>query len=283
LSTHGGTACSGAIRFGPMSFPFFKMEATANDFVVVYASDLPPEAGPSLALAVCDRRRGIGADGVLVIGPPDGDRAGSMTVWNADGSVAEMCGNGLRCVALRLREDGSNPESLRLGTGAGDVDATFTDRGVRVLLGTPRPADAPRIVETDHGAIRGLDVGMGNPHFVVFAEDAPPSDLRTWGPAVATHASFPDGTNVERLGVHGGGLSMRVWERGAGETMACGSGACAAFVAARVQGRVEGHTSDVRLRGGTLRIHWPGDGPVSLEGPARTVYTGAWPTSGARG
>jgi len=253
------------------------MEATANDFVVVYAADLPPGSGPELAVAVCDRRRGVGADGILVVGPPDADRAGAMTVWNADGSVAEMCGNGLRCVALRLREDGASGDSLRLATGAGDVDATFTDRGVRVVLGTPEPAAEPRIVETPHGAIRGLDVSIGNPHFVVFAEDAPPSDLALWGPAVATHESFPAGANVERLGVHGGGLTMRVWERGAGETMACGSGACAAFVAARVQGRTSDDEADVRLRGGTLRIRWSGDGPVSLEGPARTVFTGVWP------
>ena len=259
-----------------MSFPFHKMHGTANDFVVVYRSALPPDASPELAIAVCDRRRGVGADGILVIGDATDTTVGSMTVWNSDGSVASMCGNGLRCVAVRLREDrrwGEGPQ--RISTDSGDVEAQFTDRGVRVVLTTPS-IGAPRVVETTHGAIRGVDVDMGNPHFVVFEEDAPPSDLAVWGASLASHPSFPTGANVERVSVHPEHLDMRVWERGAGETLACGSGACAAFVAARTAGRIESDSVDVHLRGGVLRIEWPGDGPASLEGPAGTVYDGVW-------
>jgi diaminopimelate epimerase len=265
-----------------VSFRFHKMQGTGNDFVVVHRSALPPDAGPSLAVAVCDRHLGVGADGMLVIGPPQGDAVGSMTVWNADGSVAEMCGNGLRCVAIRLVEDGlwGSGDTQMLGTGSGDVQATLTQRGVRVSLGRPEPA-APRIVETPHGPVRGLKVRVGNPHFVVFAEDAPDQDLTVWGASIETHAGFPEGTNVERVEVlDDGTLRMRVWERGVGETQACGSGACAAFVAARATGRTKTDEADVRLSGGVLRIRWPGDGDVSLEGPARTVFEGVWPHRG---
>ena len=261
-----------------MGFRFHKMEGTGNDFVVVYRSALPPEASPDLARALCDRHTGVGADGVLVVGEPDDRRVGSMTVWNADGSVAEMCGNGLRCVAVRLLEDGAwaSGTSRLLGTGAGDVVATRTDRGIRVDLGRPRPAASPRAVTTVDGTVLGVDVDMGNPHFVVFSDDAPATDLTVWGPHLATHHSFTEGTNVEHVAVHAGALRMRVWERGVGETLACGSGACAAFVAARVTGRLASEAADVHLPGGVLRVHWV-DENVSLEGPARTVFEGVWP------
>ncbi len=265
-----------------MSFPFHKMEGTGNDFVVVYASDLPTSAGPEAAVAICDRRRGVGADGVLVVGPPDAERVGSMTVWNADGSVAEMCGNGLRCVALRLVEDGAwtGGGSRVLGTGAGEVRATLTDLGVRVTLGTPRLGPT-RTLSTPWGPVTGQEVGMGNPHFVVFADDAAGADLRVWGPELSADPVFPDGTNVEHVEVlDRATLRMRVWERGAGETEACGSGACAAVVAARLQGRIDSDVVDVHLSGGALRIRWSGEGPTSLEGPARTVFVGQWPDPG---
>lgn len=265
-----------------MGFRFHKMEGTANDFVVVHRSDLPPGAGPMLARAVCDRRRGIGADGILVVEPAGDATVGGMTVWNADGSVAEMCGNGLRCVVVRLAEDGLWPGgSAALSTGAGPVRAELTERGVRVALGVPRAASDTRSIDTPHGAVVGLDVDLGNPHFVVFAEDAPDADLRTWGPFLGRHPAFPNGTNVERIEVEGDHLRMRVWERGSGETAACGSGACASVVAARRLGRLEALEADVLLPGGTLRVGWDGHGAVTLEGPARTVFSGLWPHGGA--
>lgn len=274
----------------PSPVPFHKMEGTANDFVVVLRRDLPPGAGPADAVTLCDRRRGVGADGVLVVGLPgdadwSGDAVASMTVWNSDGSTAEMCGNGLRCVALRLVEDGYWPgdaESARIATATGEVLAQRAPRGFRVSLGAPAP-QAARSIETVAGSLPGTPVSMGNPHFIVFADDpALPAlpDLVGWGPEVAVHPAFPEGTNVEWIVVDGPDrLTMRVWERGAGETQACGSGACAAVVAARLSGRVSSDSVDVALPGGVLTIRWGGDpgAPVSLEGPARTVFTGETP------
>ncbi len=247
------------------------MHGAGNDFVVVYRTDLPPSAGPSDAVAICDRRTGVGADGVLVVG----DDPPSMEVWNADGSVAEMCGNGLRCVVRRLVEDGRWPGGGdgAVQTGAGPVHAELAGGDeVKVGIAVPRLIDGDPV---DVDGVRGHRVDLGNPHFVVFTDD----DLMTFGPRLEAHPAFPDRTNVEQVTVRpDGALQMRVWERGVGETPACGSGACAAAVAAAATSRVSGRVIDVWNPGGRLRVHLPGfdGGQVELQGPAVTVFRGRW-------
>jgi len=248
------------------------MHGAGNDFVVLYRSALPPHASPADAIALCDRRTGIGADGVLVVGR---DPA-SMEVWNADGSVAQMCGNGLRCVVRRLVEDGHWQDGSSVRTGAGEVSAELVGDEVKVGIAVPRMLDSEPL-EVD--GVLGHRVDLGNPHFVVFTD----ADLLSFGPRLETHSRFPDRTNVEQVTVEAdGSLRMRVWERGVGETQACGSGACAAAVAARLTGRVHGTVIDVGLPGGRLRVHFPDadDAPVQLQGPAVTVYRGHWRMQG---
>lgn len=261
-----------------MSTPFWKMEGCANDFIVVYARDLPAGAGPCWAVPLCDRQLGVGADGVLVIGDSD-EALASMTVWNADGSIAQMCGNGLRCVTRRLAEDGVMTGSeARIATGAGSLPVRIEGQMIAVQMGRPLPGGAREVGPK----IRGFDVSMGNPHFVVFADDQELPDLLDWAPAVEVLPEFPERTNVEWVVQEGPDrFVVRVWERGVGETMACGTGACAVGVAARITGRTAANTLDVVLPGGTLRVHWSGDASeaVTLEGPARTVFRGDWPTA----
>ena len=263
-----------------MGFPFFKMEGCSNDFVVVYARDLPEGAGPSWAAEICDRRRGIGADGVLVVGTeglPDGVLA-SMTVWNADGSIPEMCGNGLRCVVRRLLEDGAmSGLDARITTGAGVLPVRRMGDEVAVDMGRPVLGGTRSVL-----GVEGTDVSMGNPHFVVFAESNEGlPDLTAWGPGIEADPSFPNRTNVEWATVEAPGtIRLRVWERGVGETPACGTGACAAAVAAIHTGRTRADNIDVHLPGGRLALHWPGPGhPITMIGPARTVFAGRWSTS----
>lgn len=267
-----------------MGLPFHKMEAAGNDFVVVYRADLPPDASPDLAIALCDRHYGVGADGVLVVGvdddvqPPElrGRAPLSMEVWNADGSVSEMCGNGLRCVVRRALEDGRwSGEAGVMASGKGLVPFRIVGEEIRTTLGSvtlgPR-----RSVELGGRSIPGQEASVGNPHFVVFADevgDAAGSFLE-WAPALERHGSFPNRTNVELVTMTQDGLRMRVWERGVGETLACGSGACAAAVVARGRGRAG---DDVRVAppGGVLSVFWDG-ASVDLQGPARTVFQGVW-------
>lgn len=280
--------------------PFNKMEGCGNDFVVVYRQALPPGAGPSLAPILCDRSTGIGADGVLVVdlGPSltAADKAegaiARMTVWNADGSIAEMCGNGLRCVVRRLAEDAhfstrSNlaSGSSKIQTGAGLMPVKLVGNDIQVAAGRPHLPDgaALRTVSWQGHTLHGLVVSMGNPHFVLFDSDLPGGlpDLTIWGRGVEVDFAFPKRTNVEWVRLDAAvsqRLRMRVWERGVGETQACGSGACAAAVAARVLGYSQDGTIEVVLPGGVLQVDWSGrEGDLAyIKGPATTVFAGQW-------
>jgi diaminopimelate epimerase len=282
------------------SLPFTKMEGCGNDFVVVYRHALPPGAGPSLAPILCDRSTGVGADGMLVVdfGPSlaDTDKAegalARMTVWNADGSIAEMCGNGLRCVVRRLAEDvhlGAGPAlasgSAKIQTGAGLMPVKLLGDTIQVAAGRPQlpEEETVRTVVWEGHTLRGLVVSMGNPHFVLFDSDLPDGlpDLTTWGPDVEIDAAFPERTNVEWVRLDKDvpqRLQMRVWERGVGETQACGSGACASAVAARVLGYCQDGTIEVALPGGVLQVDWSGrEGDLAyIKGPATTVFAGQW-------
>ncbi len=282
------------------SLPFTKMEGCGNDFVVVYRHALPPGAGPGLAAALCDRSTGVGADGVLVVdfGPSltGADRAAGalarMTVWNADGSIAEMCGNGLRCVVRRLAEDvelGAGPDlassSVKIQTGAGLMPVQLIGDDIQVAVGRPQlpEGEALRTITWQGHSLRGLVVSMGNPHFVLFDRALPAGlpDLTTWGPEVETDSAFPERTNVEWVRLDEDvpqRLHMRVWERGVGETQACGSGACASAVAARVLGYGQDGTIEVVLPGGVLQVDWSGreSDLAYIKGPATTVFAGQW-------
>lgn len=272
--------------------PFAKMEGCGNDFVVVYRHHLPESASPALATSLCDRHRGVGADGVLVIEHgPSLSQADSklgalarMLVWNSDGSVAEMCGNGLRCVVRRLAEDGFLPEDEALiVTGAGTMPVSLIDDDIRVAAGRPEAPEGnqPRVQDWRGLRLSGHSVSMGNPHFVLFAQDQPANlpDLLVWGPDLEVAPEFPNRTNVEWVRIDAtdpGEITMRVWERGVGETQACGSGACAVSVAARLQGRVAEGPVTIHLPGGSLRVDWSGRlGDLAhITGPARTVFRG---------
>ena len=283
-----------------MSFAFWKVHGSGNDFVLVDGRR-SAEDWAALAPPLCDRHYGVGADGVLVMASSSIAPV-RMRMYNPDGSEAEMCGNGLRCFARHMVEQEgmvSLDGELAIETGAGVLSARFRHAGghvqaVRIAMGEPvfDPARIPVGVEGP-GPLQDLPLraaeedlrltclSMGNPHAVQFTET--PVDayaLERVGPQVERHALFPQRTNFAIVNVlapdH---LRVRVWERGAGLTLACGTGACAALVAARLHERAATRAT-VSLPGGDLVIEWDGAGPVFLEGPAVTVYEGTWLTDG---
>jgi diaminopimelate epimerase len=280
---------------------FAKMHGIGNDFVVVdgFAGRIPAEAG-ALARRVCDRHTGIGADGLLVILPPDAGVEADlrMRVWNADGGESEMCGNGIRCVC-KLAHDrglcGKNP--MRIQTGRGVLDLRWEAgrdglvESVTVAMGEPR-RDAPARPDLDWPNVPlagdwrracGLEPGltcvsMGNPHAVFFCREVDAVPLETVGPFLENHPAFPNRTNVHFVQVWGPGeAKIRTWERGSGITRACGTGASAACVAGVLTGRT-GRVLRAHLPGGDLDLEWSEkDGQVRMTGPAVLVYEGEWP------
>ncbi len=248
---------------------FVKMQGLGNDFVVV-AGPLAVDAGD--VAAWCDRRRGIGADGVLVATRHNGGAA--MEYWNADGSPAEMCGNGLRCVARYAhdREWAAGP-SFVIETSAGERPVTITGEGmVRALIGSPGDGG---VAPFDIAGFHVEPLSMGNPHAVIVVDDCYATPVDGVGPLVEGDPAFPERTNVEFLSVVGRNhLALRVWERGVGETLACGSGAAAATVIAHRKG-LTGPKVTVDLLGGQLQVEVAEDG-VWIEGPAEYVYEGRW-------
>jgi diaminopimelate epimerase len=285
-----------------MALPFTKVEGIGNDFLVVDLRPGRPGAragGPSIedpaaVRAVCDRHFGVGADGVLAVLPSETADA-RMRVLNADGSEAEMCGNGIRCVAKVLHDSDAELRrpGLRIETGAGVLDCEIAARQglaeeVTVEMGRPRltrdeiplaPSGTGRAlretISVADRTFRFTGVSMGNPHAVIFGEDG---DLRrlaeTFGPALEVADRFPRRTNVEFARVRGGEIDLVVWERGCGITLACGTGACATVVAACLEERLApGRPTAVHLPGGTLVITVADDySGVRMRGPARTVF-----------
>lgn len=242
------------------------MEGLGNDFVVIDGPAAPSAEEISIW---CDRRHGIGADGVLEVTSIDSSRVG-MRYWNADGGAADMCGNGLRCVARFAADRGwVDVDSFTVETAVGPRPVTLNDdRSVRVLLGVPSGGDE---VTLDGVAVYTVD--MGNPHAIAWVTDTAAAPVDTIGPRIGTAELFPDGTNVGFANVTGRDeIDLRVWERGVGETLACGTGAAAAAYLAHRQGRV-GSTVTVQLRGGSLRVDLTKAG-AWIEGPANTVYRG---------
>ncbi len=270
---------------------FAKWHGLGNDFILVDLTRPLPgvpirtEAWRQLAPRLCDRHLGIGADGVLLLkAAPEADF--EMIVVNADGSVAEMCGNGLRCVARFWGDRAGARHPQRVLTGAGiRLPELLADGRVRVDMGPPRlaPGDVPISgVAGPHAIDIRLDppglavacVSMGNPHAVTFVSDLDRFDFDSLGRLVSTHERFPEGANAgfaQILGRHE--LKLAVWERGVGPTLACGTGACAAAVAGIVTDRVASPLI-VHLAGGDLEVEWMPGRSVFMTGPAEPVFEG---------
>jgi len=271
--------------------PFTKMHGIGNDYVYIDGFAYSIADPPALARRVSPRNTGIGSDGLIIIQPSDSADC-RMEMYNADGSRGKMCGNGIRCVAKYAYEHGltrANP--MRVETDAGikeivlqldgeTVREATVDMGEPILDGPSIPIAAEgRVVdgelEVDGERRRVTCVSMGNPHCVLFVDEVAGLDLPAIGPAFETHPFFPDGVNTEFVRVDGPtSLTMRVWERGSGETAACGTGACAVLVAAVLNGHSE-RAATVHLNGGDLRIEWrESDDHVLMTGAAEEVFSG---------
>ena len=277
------------------SIRFTKMHGVGNDYVHVNLFEERVPAPASLAVAVSDRHFGVGADGLILVGPSDSADV-SMRIFNADGSEAEMCGNGVRCVAKYARERGlAQGDEVRVETKAGvKLVRVFLENGkvvrARVDMGEPRllrgeiPMAGPtdeRCVDAPLGA-NGKEysvtcVSMGNPHCVIFVPDVSAVVLEKAGPAVERHEAFPERTNVHFVQVISESeVRMRTWERGSGVTLACGTGASAVCVAGAVTGRT-GRKIIAHLPGGDLGLEWADNDHVFMAGPVTEVFTGEWP------
>ncbi|MDE2293844.1 MAG: diaminopimelate epimerase [Gammaproteobacteria bacterium] len=275
-----------------MRLDFWKMQGLGNDFLVfdAPAGFLGRPMDAALLRRLADRHTGIGFDQALMLEPPR-DPATSVyyRIFNADGGEVEQCGNGARCVAaLQYARNPAIGRALALGSPGGTVRARIAEDGrVSVEIGIPNfdPRSLPmdgsgetplvpiRIGERE---VRLGVVSVGNPHAVVYVEDIDAAPVATLGPAIEGHPAFPRRVNVGFLQIHDRAhVSLRVFERGVGETLACGTGACAAVAVGRRHGRLDAEV-DVDLRGGRAHVRWPGDGESAwLTGPATVVFTGS--------
>jgi diaminopimelate epimerase len=282
---------------------FIKMQGAGNDFVLL-ESENGQHNWPRLAMAICDRHYGIGADGLLVLLPSD-KADFRMRIFNADGSESNVCGNGLRCIVKHYIDgmpDDTAVKDIMVETGAGIRRARIRHTNgkiAQIQTGMGRPGigrdnipvtpenkaeDASDIISAMGYSLNiagaELDLflmSMGNPHAIYFLRNAIDNfPLSKLGPQVEHHKAFPSGVNFEIAYVRDRGLiEARVWERGVGETLACGSGACAISAAAQLLGYVDSQV-DVKLPGGILNVEWDGTGEVFLSGPAETVFIGDW-------
>jgi diaminopimelate epimerase len=263
-----------------MAQRFHKMHGLGNDFVVFDARENAIEITPARAQAIADRHTGVGCDQLILIEPSTVADA-RMRIWNADGSEVESCGNASRCVAMLL-DDGATIETL-----GGILDATVTAGGASVDMGKPRfeweavPLAYPMDTSALPLAWDGLEpiappmaLSVGNPHVIFFVPDADAIDLEAVGKPVEHDAVFPERVNVNVATIENRSrIRLRVWERGAGATLACGTGACATAVAAIRSGRVDNGVT-VRLPGGELVIEWQSGGTIRMTGPATHVFSG---------
>jgi diaminopimelate epimerase len=272
-----------------MNLAFTKMHGLGNDFIVIDCRDeaVGRQLGAigELSKRLCHRRFGIGADQVLLL-DNSGKADFGMRIFNADGSEVEMCGNGIRCFAKYIWDRGlSSREVLDVETAAGIIRPERSDDLVRVDMGEP-VLDGRRIPVDHDGPVKDFPlkilgtefkitcVSMGNPHAVVVVDDVSHFDVAKYGPLIERDGFFPKRTNVEFIQVTDRGrMRMRVWERGAGETMACGTGASAAVVAASLKGLADRRVTVV-LNGGELVIEWKDDNHVYMTGPAVEVFEG---------
>ncbi len=278
------------------SIPFIKMHGTGNDYVYVDAIKHAISNPSALAETMSHRRFGVGGDGLILIkSHPGAD--GEMDMYNADGSRSEMCGNGLRCVAKYLHDHyHRGKDVLKLMTGAGWREARIVardhkglatsiqiDMGKPILAGLqiPTTLDLPEVFEQKLKAgdreFSFSSVSMGNPHCVIFVDDIASFPVETYGPLIENHGLFPRRVNVEFVQVlNREEVKQRTWERGSGETWACGTGAAAVAVVCHKLGRTEKKIT-IHLTGGDLHLEYPGEGSVLLTGNAVEVFRGDWP------
>ena len=279
-----------------MQLAFTKMSGLGNDFVMIEDLDGALDMSPDAVAWFCDRHFGIGGDGVILVRRATrADADYYMHYFNADGSLAEMCGNGARCFAKYVVDHGLVPpevDSLVIETLGGLKPVTFTrsadgtlesatvDMGAPELaaeripttLSGPRVVDVP--VDTPAGEVRVTAVSMGNPHAILWVDDVDEAPVDSVGPFLETHPHFPKRTNVEFVEVvDPGRVRVRVWERGVGETLACGTGACAVVVAGALGGRTA-RTATVELPGGELQVRWEENDHVFMTGSAAVSFTG---------
>ena len=275
------------------TYPFTKMQGTGNDYIYMEEFDKPLANARKLAIAISDRHFGVGGDGLVLIGPSKVADF-RMRIFNADGSEAEMCGNASRCVGKYLYERGfSEKNNITLETLAGIrtlhilaqnrlVEKVRVDMGKPILI----PADIPMTCGNESfinqeiiaagKTWRGTAVSMGNPHLVIEVDDVDALDLPKIGPEFEHHPLFPRRTNTEFVQViDDSHVRMRVWERGAGETLACGTGACATLVACALNNRT-GRKATVSLTGGDLEIFWADDDTIFKTGEAAFVFSGQY-------
>lgn len=267
------------------------MHGLGNDFVLAdyyYFENYNDSELSSAAIKICDRRYGIGADGLILYRKGE-DGAPVMKLWNADGSKAEMCGNGIRCLAkLLVKENYQTSNHFNVKTDAGIKEVFVDDKtgDVGVDMGTPEfsASKIPAISESEFfieqefeaggKTWKGIAVGMGNPHVVIFTNE--PEHCLKYGSAIEKHNIFPKGTNVEfALASSPHNLKVYVWERGVGATPACGTGACAAYAAACKIGKCVLY-ADVLLPGGVLKISSGNKGNIQMRGPADIVFKGQY-------
>ncbi|ACK73493.1 Diaminopimelate epimerase [Gloeothece citriformis PCC 7424] len=279
-----------------MGIEFTKYHGLGNDFILIdnrHGSE--PMVSPEMAVEMCDRHFGIGADGVIFVLPGTSQTDYQMRIFNSDGSEPEMCGNGIRCLAQFIAELEKTTEvgkSYRIDTLGGLMtprleaqEQVTVDMGLPRLLGSEIPTtlvsrtekviDQP--IEVAGQSWLVTCVSMGNPHCITFVEDVKSIALETIGPQFEHHVAFPQRTNTEFIEVlRPDYLKMRVWERGAGITLACGTGACASVVAGVLTGKSDRRCT-VELPGGCLSIYWSEtDGHVYMTGPAKRVFTGVY-------
>jgi diaminopimelate epimerase len=279
---------------------FTKMQGAGNDYVYVDCFSEPPPRDPSqLARRISDRRFGVGSDGLILICPSERADA-EMRMFNADGSPAEMCGNGIRCVAKYLYDHGicrretlhvesaGRTLAMELSVCRGIVEAVRVDMGEPTLIpqqipttlrspGGPEQPVVDEPFEIGGRDLRATCLSMGNPHCVVFVDELTDDWVLGIGPRLEVAPQFPNRTNVEFVKVlTSRELEQRTWERGSGETLACGTGACAVCVAGVLSGRT-GRSVQIHLRGGDLAIEWSdSDNHVYMTGPAVEVFSGEW-------
>ncbi len=277
-----------------MAIDFTKYQGLGNDFILIdNRSSSEPAVTPTQAVKLCDRHFGIGADGVIFALPGQNGTDYTMRIFNSDGSEPEMCGNGIRCMAAFLAElegESKKSDKYQIHTLAGTITPQLMSDGqVKVDMGTPRltageipttlAAENEKVInQTLEIAGKSWDitcVNMGNPHCITFVEDVAAIDLEKIGPQFENHPAFPERINTEFIQIVSSDyVKMRVWERGAGITLACGTGACASLVAGVLTGKCD-RKATVELPGGPLLIEWSEiDQRIYMTGPAQKVFTG---------
>ena len=273
-----------------MQYHFTKMHGLGNDFVVFDATRAPVELDREQIRFIADRRLGVGCDQILLVEPArDPGTDFYYRIFNADGSEVEQCGNGARCFARFVRSHGlTDKQVIPVGTARGPIELTvLEDEQVRVNMGPPglAPRDLPFTtgeqatvypLQVDEQTVQISAVSMGNPHAVLLVDDVQQAPVDELGPRIESHPDFPQRVNVGFMAVRTREeINLRVYERGAGETLACGTGACAAVVAGRLRGLLDERVR-VHLPGGDLVVSWQGKGePVWMTGPATEVFEGS--------